>query len=313
MENITPKCSSTVVSSDNYHLWRPVDFKDFLVELDHIISACTGDDPCPLFRGHPDSKWLLDSTFARTCKKILFNNSADEIPDEIKYSLEFNNAIQILHLLKYGVFRPSTSELANMAIQLSSYLGGVICRPHEKLYEIANTHGTDTWFELMKRSQQFSVEDHPSLKGTFFLDWTQSKDVALYFANNDNNKQRSGDGAVYICDKVATGRTWMRDKKVADILGIILNKINKGEPMGCPLIFFPPTQMKYLREANQQVVYFAQMDLRCSLEEVWELQEKNHNDGFIYIKLILPDGTQKECHDYLLNRNITKEFILPEN
>ena len=302
MKNISPKCASTKILAD-IHVWIPADFNDFLVELDHIISSCFGDNPYPLFRGHSDSTWILDSTFARTCKNILFDTLAYEIPNEIKYSLEFNNHIQILHLLKYGVFCPSTSELENVAIKLSPYLKDVICRPHEGLEKVANAHDVDPWFELMKRIQQFPEEDHPYLKGSFFIDWTQSKDVALYFANYDNDSERTGDGALFICDKVITGKTLMRDKNgstitVSKILDLMSDKINKGEPTGCPVIFYPPKQIKYSREANQQVVYFAQMDLRCSLEEQWKLKEKEINE-LIYIKLILPEGAKNECHNYL--------------
>lgn len=289
MKNILPKCTSTKIASEDFHIWMPANFDDFLLELDHITSSCTGEDPLPLFRGHSNSVWTLDSTFVRTCKKILFDLPPHKnLNATIKESLVYNNVIQNLYLLKYGFIVSPGGELEN----------------------IADTNNVDTWFEVMRLQQQFPEKDTPYLKGTFLLDWTKNKDVALFFANNDNDNPRMEAGAVYICDAAATGKTLIRDKKVGAILDMMFDKIKKEEPMGVPLMFYPPKQIKIERANNQQVVYFAQMDLRYSFEEIWKEKEKNDNE-IIYVKLMLPKETQEDCQNYLLERGMTKEYLLP--
>jgi hypothetical protein len=73
--------------------------------------------------------------------------------------------------------------------------------------------------------------------------------------------------------------------------------------------------MSYLRADRQGAAYWAQMDLRHDLEYIWQLQEKEQVDqGYIYIKLVLPDGTQEVCDAYLKGRSppITHEYLFPE-
>lgn len=290
MKNVVPKCQSTKIGSDS-HIWMPSNFENFLLELNHLISSCSGNDPLPLFRGHTDSKWILESTFARTCKRILFNLPPHvTIIDYIRNSIEYHNVLLNLLLLKFGV----------------------LCRPSQELEDIALKDDCDAWFELMKRWQQYPEEDSPYLKGTFVIDWTKSKDVALYFANNDENKLRQGNGAVYICDAAATGKTLIKDKKVGQILDLMSDAGRKGVAMGCPLIFWPPKQIKYQRASNQKAVYFAHMDLRYSLDEIWKLQEQKLEGEYIFIKLILPNGTQEVCNKYLESQGITQEIIWPQ-
>lgn len=57
------------------------------------------------------------------------------------------------------------------------------------------------------------------------------------------------------------------------------------------------------------------MDLRYDFEDIWKLQEKDKKDEeYIFIKLILPDGTQKVCEDYLNSQSpsITHRYLFPE-
>lgn len=285
MKNVVPTCQSTKIGTD-FHIWIPSNFENFSLELDYLISSCSGNDPRPLFRGHTDSKWILESTFARTCKRILFNLPPHvTIIDYIRNSIEYHNVLLNLLLLKFGV----------------------LCRPSQELEDVKSIHDVDPWFELMRRWQQFPQEDSPYLKGTFFIDWTKSKDVALYFANNN----REGDGALYICDAVSTGKTYQKKTELGQILDLMSDKGKKGEAMGCPLLFHFPRQIKCLRANNQEVIYFAQMDLRHSLDKIWELQERKLKDEYIFIKLILPNGAQDDCNKYLLNKGITDDYIYP--
>jgi len=128
--------------------------------------------------------------------------------------------------------------------------------------------------------------------------------VALYFANDN----RDGEGAIYICDATATGKTLQ-----VIHLGAILDKMselgNDGKPLGAPLLFCPSKQIKSVRASNQQAVYFAQMDLRYDLETIWRLREAELTNETIIIKLVLPDRSNVITKEYLDAKEIKSEFI----
>ncbi len=139
------------------------------------------------------------------------------------------------------------------------------------------------------------------------MDWSKSKDVGLFFAN----RNRKRDGALWICDTVATGKT-LQKMKVGEILDLMDKKGNSGEPLGVPLIFYPEKQIHQERAKNQEVVYLAQIDLRYDLADMWKHQESWIDDEHIFIKLVLPHGTQDDCNKYLLDKGITESWIFPE-
>jgi len=281
MRNLSPICSGTKIDSDN-HVWIPRSFSDFLCEVHGLGKSLSGESPLPLFRGHAESKWLLESTFGRSCKRYILGLEPDErIPRNIQDSVEYHRVALNLFLLKYGV----------------------IVRPFDE-----DTAEIDAWFELMRDFQQYPEKDHHHFKGTFFLDWSQSLDVALFFANAD----RKGDGALWICDAVATGQT-LQIKLVGEILDIMDKRGNSSSPnaLGCPLIFHPPATLDE-RVRRQQAVYIAQMDMRVDLADIWRRQEVDNKSEQIFLKLVLPDGTQKECNSYLLDQGITASWLFPE-
>lgn len=239
-----------------------------------------------LFRGHSKREWLLDSTFARSFKVTLFGIAAHErLSKRITQSTECHLALLNLYLLKFGVLIVPSGELeAN-----------------------ASKHGLDSWFELMKRLQQYPEEDGYFLKGTNFLDWTQSADIALYFANEN----RIGEGAIYVCDATATGKT-LQILSVAHILDRMREIGNAGAPLGAPLLFYPPRQIHNPRPKNQQVIYFAQMDLRCDLETTWRSREEELENETIVVKLILPAGSEEAVNMYLNEKGINRSYVFPD-
>ena len=159
----------------------------------------------------------------------------------------------------------------------------------------------------MKRLQQYPEEDGFFLKGTNLLDWTQSADVALYFANEN----RAGEGAIYCCDATATGKT-LQVIPVGEIISKMRDIGNAGVPLGAPLMFCPPRQIFNLRPKNQQVIYFAQMDLRYDLETIWRLRETELEDETIVFKLVLPAGNEAATNEYLADKGLNRAFIFPD-
>ena len=180
-------------------------------------------------------------------------------------------------------------------------------RPSDELELASTKHGLDAWFEFMKRLQQYPEEDDFYIKGTNLLDWTQSSDVAIYFAN----ESRNGAGAVYMCDATATGKT-LQVLAVGEILDKMSELGRASKPLGAPLLFSPPKQIANLRPKNQQAVYFAQMDLRYDLETIWRLHEVELRDEKILIKLVLPIGSKVEVDEYLGEKGISTSFIYPD-
>ena len=107
---------------------------------------------------------------------MLFDMKPEEgYSPRLTQSGDLNAALCSVLLLKFGtVLEPSAELIA-------------------ELIAVEAEHGVDAWFELMKRYQQYPEEDTPVLRGTNFLDWTRSSDVALYFANEN----RDGPGALF--------------------------------------------------------------------------------------------------------------------
>lgn len=112
----------------------------------------------------------------------------------------FEDFLQELHHLK-RIVESAACHLSLLNLYLLRF--GVLAHPSAELQAAAHEHGLDPWFEFLKRLQQYPEEDGFFLKGTNLIDWTQSPDVALYFAND----MRIGEGAIYVCDATATGKT----------------------------------------------------------------------------------------------------------
>lgn len=286
MKNPQPILTSTKVDPRTGD-WLPISFEGFALELEEIKRVILKFGSLPLFRGHRRKEWRLDSTFARSVKALLFDMAPEEgYSARLVQSGDLNASLCSLLLLKFGT----------------------VLEPSAELLAVEAEHGIDAWFELMKRYQQYPEEDTLVLKGTPFLDWSQSSDVALYFANEN----RDGPGALFICDATSTGKT-LQVLPVVDILRKIREQLMRGLSNGAPLMFSPPRQIVNPRAKNQQAIYFAQMELRLDLRELWRLQENTLKHETVLVKLILPQGTEDEVHNYLLSKGIDRSFIYPDN
>lgn len=284
MKRPEPVCETTKIHFRTGE-WLPQSFADCLVELE-ALKRMSPDAGALLYRGHADRKWRLDSTFVRTVKaKLLDMAPTDGFAEHVRQSGDLNAMLSSLLLLKFGSFAGPTSELLAAEAE----------------------HGIDAWFELMKRFQQYPNEDMRELKGTNLVDWSRSSDIALYFAN----ERRKDSGALFVCDATATGKT-LQVVPVAKILAKLRDQVMNGLPNGRPLLFSPSRQIAYQRAKNQQAVYFAQMELRLDLLELWRLQEQEMPDEAIVLKMVLPPGSQKECAAYLESKGIDESFVYPE-
>jgi len=286
MKQLKPDLSTTKI--DPYSLeWLPASLNDLLNELEALKQTAEESNSLLLFRGHRQREWRLDSTFARTVKNKLFSMQAHEgYSIRLRDSGDLNLALTSLLLLKYGtIFEPSA-----------------------ELKRVETEHDVDSWFELMKRHQQHPTEDIPVLQGSNFLDWSRSSDVALYFANLNRN----GAGAIFVCDASATGKT-QQTLRVLDILRKVREQMMQGQANGAPLLFSPQNQILNQRAKNQQAVYFAQMELRLDLAELWRMTERTLNNETIVVKLIVPPGTEHELERYLVGKGTDRKFIFPDD
>lgn len=230
-------------------------------------------------RGHRRREWLLDSTFVRSCKSVLFGLDAhSRFSERLAGSLDLHRVLLIGSFFKFGV----------------------LVRPSHELLELENARSLDPCFELRKRIQQHRDErqDGP------FPD-KRNKPVRLdkligrgaIFANENRN----GDGSLYICDATATGKT-LQVIPVGKILEKMDENGNGEKALGIPLIFSPARQILNRRAKNQQAIHFAQMELRVDLETIWREQEKQLRNETIVLKLVLPSGSEPQVEEYLLRK-----------
>lgn len=267
--------------------WHPSSFECFLKEVNSIVSYCQEAKHLVIFRGHTDNRWLLDSTFVRYVKEYVLGISPlSRVRADYRHSIEYQRLIGGLFLHK---FETQTS-------------------PSDQLFQLGEEQGIDPWFEWMKRIQQYPEEDIGPLRGSFLLDWTQDYRVGLYFANE--HRHPNADGALWITDVSAMGEVVHQDMKVENILQKFKEALITDQPMGCPMIFHPRKQIQCTRAKNQDAIYIAQMDLRCDLAEIWSQMTKQ--DEQIFLKLVLPRGTTRECSEWLVTNKITRDFIYPD-
>lgn len=284
MKALKPSSTATRIASTRE--WFPESLDALLAEIDALKLRAAGEKRLLIYRGHRRREWRLDATFVRSVKSRLFGMDAHHgFSARLRDSGDLNSALTSLLLLKFGT----------------------LLEPSAELKTVESEHGIDAWFELMKRYQQYPEEDVLALAGTNFLDWSQSSDVALFFGNDG----RDGEGALFVCDATATGKT-LQVLPVVEILRKVRGQFMRGEASGLPLLFSPPKQIANQRAKNQQAVYFAQMELRLDMLESWRLQESSMDDESIILKIVLPRGTEGDLRKYLEAKSITESFIFPD-
>jgi len=287
--NPVPKYSTTKISLDPWE-WIPKNFSCFIDELQSISEHCNSLNHLIIFRGHRDRDWLLDSTFVRYCKERIFGiGITSKLRNDYRMSKDLQRLLGNLFLFKFGEQT----------------------QPHQELFDLAEKHPIDPWFEWMKRIQQYPEDDLGTLRGSFLLDWSQTMSIGIYFANE--KRHDNDDGAIWICDIDAIGAIVHQEITVAAIIELFREAILNDRSPGLPLVFHPKEQIACGRARNQDAIYIAQMDLRCDLaetlvnfERVKGLTERT------FLKIILPKGSIKECDKWLENEGITKDYMYPD-
>lgn len=290
MKRLAPAIKSTVCSPD-LREWVPSSVENFLRERDHLVKAGEVKDHLLLFRGQSCSEWLLDFTLVRNA--ILTHFGHPLVPNTIRQHVAFHRLIASMLLLKFGV----------------------IGKPHEEALAAEKNYGIDPWFELLKNVQQYpeKYEAVDFVKGTFFIDWTISSEIGLYFAvyNGQPGSRRidATDGALWIYDSSSTGNILQKDK-LEKILGLMAGADFLNGDKTLPLIFHPQQQTKQVRASNQRPVYIAQMDFRYDLADVWANHELQANQS-VFIKLRVQTHLKSGLAEYLESQAITEEHVYP--
>jgi hypothetical protein len=280
---LSPSSPETVQESDS--VWNISNLDTLLTELNALSNLGVETNSLLLYRGHQQARWLLDSTFVRSFKTTLFGIEPHEkLSKRITESSELHLSILNLFLLKFGI----------------------LSRPSDELEREAKLKDLDSWFEFLKRTQQYPEEQGHFLPGTNLIDWSTSSDVALFFAN----KQRTEQGAIFVCDASATGKT-LQKIPYGDILDLMNKKGNSGERLGIPLLIQPGRHIANPRPKNQEAVYFAQMDMRYDLEAIWRQCERENGERII-LKILLPISTIDTIEHYLKQKGIDAQFIYPD-
>lgn len=267
--------------------WVPSSLDNLLREVEYLAGNCNGDDPIPLYRGHADYQWKLDCTLVR-------NLVAGEYIYEPPYPRPVSFHTKVVDVLreKFGKF----------------------WKPSLEAFEKELSHGIDPWFELMKYFQQYAEKDSKP-KGTFLIDWTTDRNIALYFATyigrGTSRAFRSGPGALWIWDPVPTGKV-LQTKKLEEILSLMrADAFRIAANHSVPLILHPEKQTRMLRSIRQKPVYVSQMDYRYDLADVWACME-NASSYLVFKKIILADTLLQECGTHLRQQGIGEDTVYLE-
>ncbi len=282
-----PTLKSTVVSNDNYE-WRPADFKSFLVERNHIQGII--NEAC--FRGHRKTDRLLDSTFARNLKLRMGIPVTHRYPEQALCDIEMQHAFAKLWLQKIDSIQLNP-EIVKMESQ-----------------------GVDPYFEYHRHHQQNPNDkriNDVGLKGTNFIDFSYDWKVALFFAND--KRENADEGALFIVRQTMLKKALLTKPffHTIEALRKVLNQESQKSYGGWPLFVYPQGQLKNSldpKPARQNAAYLAQMDFRFDLGLSWVDRHFLTGDQ-IFMKLILPIGTQQEVSDFLTAEGITHSYLFP--
>jgi hypothetical protein len=285
-----PKKENTTVCNGGRE-WRPKTVADFFEEVRHLTSTI---DEAFLFRGHRQSDWLLDSTFARSLKSLRGVKTTERYPEELRASVSHQHECARIWLQKHH------------SLQLSQEL------------QQFRSQGVDVYFEYYRHQQHNPYAPRladTSPCGTNFIDFSSNWEVALYFANLNRGNE---EGSLFLVRQTALGAVFYRGsnatQEIADELEKWLAERPKEMYGHLPLMIVPEKQLNNTLDpkANrQEAIYLMQTDFRADLELSWELMQESSKKQ-VFVKLILPPNSHDEVQAHLTTRGITDEYLFPK-
>jgi hypothetical protein len=283
---LSPVVKSTETSPD-LREWLPTTFENVLREVDYLLEMCAGSEQVPLLRGHVQYDWLLDCKLVRTMLPVLYG-SDPPYPRRIAFHTNVTDV-----LLEKFERR---------------------CRPSAEATAKEITDGIDPLYELMKYYQQYDEKDLAP-HGTFLMDWTLDRDIALYFSTYEGKgsarRVRTLPGALWIFYPMATGNVLMR-KKLSEIVDMMKNAdFRLKAQRTLSLIFHPPRQTAMRRAMAQKPVYVAQMDFRYDLADIWTGTE-NERRCCVFRKIILSESVVPDAVKHLEKVSIDESRVYPD-
>lgn len=293
MKFFNPKIKSTI-HDFGAREWTPSSLGNLLKEIESISKFADKNDTLVLFRGQANNTWPLDSTFVRNAIEALFGvNSYTALPKSIRHRVSFHRAIASLFLMKFDK----------------------IIRPSEEAFEKESSHGIDPYFELLKNVQQYpeNYSTLPFITGTNLIDWTNSLDIALYFATftgrEDAKTITDEHGAIWVFNASSTGKI-LQTHKMEKTIEMMTSTKFLGGNKSLPLMFHPQKQTTQQRASNQKPVYIAQMDFRYDLADVWACYEKKRANN-TFVKIHIKDTIKHEIAKFLKSRDVSENHVFP--
>ena len=113
----------------------------------------------------------------------------------------------------------------------------------------------------------------------------------------------------FFLDATATGKV-PQTKSVEEILKTVEAGLY-DQLRSLPLLFSPSKQTHMARAKVQKAQHFAQMDMRFDLEGVWRMLKLSFGRR-VLLKIILPAGSNDLFSNYLQNKDLTEQFVIPD-
>ena len=152
---------------------------------------------------------------------------------------------------------PDTSIFNKTMLSLLLLKLNILMKPKEELFK--KEQDGDSWFEFLKHLQQYPCkypEDQKFIPGTFFLDWSLSEDIGLYFSIFNGKETQFDDNfnsALWIFDAGSVGKI-QQISKTSKIIDLMCSQKFRNGDEGFPLLFYPEKQITNNIKIKNQLI-----------------------------------------------------------